>query len=76
MIVNDFSCSSPANHPFQPVFAEYLHGKGQSEINACRRAIDIAPEGVREFLVDIVPAVAPDFDIDRKEDVKHSKRPL
>ncbi len=63
-------------NPFQPVFAEYLHGVGQPEIAACRLAIDIPPEGVREFFVEVVPTVAPDLDIDRKEDVKHSKRPL
>eukprot|EP01022_Parablepharisma_sp_SALTPOND_P004212 TRINITY_DN118_c1_g2_i1.p1 TRINITY_DN118_c1_g2~~TRINITY_DN118_c1_g2_i1.p1 ORF type:complete len:1598 (+),score=551.06 TRINITY_DN118_c1_g2_i1:12085-16878(+) len=53
-------------HTMQAMFLELLQLVAQRRV-----AIHVVVEGGRETRVDIVPAIAPDFDIDSEEDVKH-----
>src|SRR5262245_59680546 len=61
-------------HSTQAAVAKHLKRERQAVLTRCGRAIDVTPEGLGKVAVESGPTLAPDFDIDREQDLDHRGR--
>src|SRR5690348_9031351 len=58
-------------YPGQSVVPQLAQLVWQAIISLAGRAVDIPPEGCREFGVEVLPAIAPYLDVNSKEYIQH-----
>lgn len=62
-------------HAGQPVRIQHLNLIRQTVVTSGSGAVDVAPKGVRKTLVEVLPTIAPDFDVHREKDIQHLVEP-
>lgn len=62
-------------HARQAMLIEHFQLVGYAKVSSGRATVDILFECLRKFFVEVLPAVAPDFNVDREKDVQHAVGP-
>ena len=63
-------------HSCQSIRIQQVDLKRQAVVSARSRTIDVLSECTRKALIQLLPSVAPDFDIDGEENIQHAPSSL